>query len=37
LKDRQDPCGYAIFSDQDREIYEALPRRAVVTLPLETR
>ena len=37
LKDRRDPCGYAIFSDQDRDIYEALPRRAPMTVPLETR
>jgi hypothetical protein len=37
LKDRLDPCGYAIFSDQDRGVYEALPRRAAVLVPLETR
>jgi hypothetical protein len=36
LKDRLDPCGYAIFSDQEREIYEGVPRRGVVTVPLDT-
>ena len=37
LKDRLDPCRYAIFSDQDRHIYEAVPRTAAITLPVETR
>jgi hypothetical protein len=25
IKDTRDPCGYAIFSDQDAEVYEAVP------------
>jgi hypothetical protein len=25
IKDTRDPCAYAIFSDQSREVYEATP------------
>jgi hypothetical protein len=37
LKDRLDPCGYAVFSDDEREIYEGIARRGPVLVPLETR
>jgi hypothetical protein len=37
LKDRTDPCEFAIFSDQDRAIYEAMPRTDVEVRPAETR
>lgn len=37
LKDRLDPCRYAIFSDQDRDVYEALPRMGFEVIPLETK
>lgn len=37
LKDRLDPCGYAVFSDQDRDVYEALPRMGFEVIPLETK
>lgn len=33
MKDMQDPCQYAIFSDQDRWIYEATPTTNAVILP----
>jgi hypothetical protein len=37
LKDVTDPCEFAIFSDQDRAIYEATPRTGVDVRPAETR
>ncbi len=38
IKDRMDPCRYAVFSDQDKFLYEAIARRdAPVLVPLETR
>jgi hypothetical protein len=37
LKDTQDGCQYAIFSDQDGYIYEGSPRRDVRTIPVETQ
>jgi hypothetical protein len=37
LKDTRDPCRYAIFSDQEGDIYEALPRVAVEIVPLDTK
>jgi hypothetical protein len=37
LKDTRDPCRYAIFSDQDGDIYEAVPRVAVEIVPLDTK
>jgi hypothetical protein len=38
IKDRTDPCRYAVFSDQDKYLYEAIARRdAPVLVPLETR
>ena len=38
IKDRLDPCKYAVFSDQDAEIYEALPRKGgPILVPLDTR
>lgn len=38
LKDARDPCHYAIFSDQDKLIYEALPRTGgPVLVPLGTK
>jgi hypothetical protein len=33
IKDMDDPCRYAIFSDQDRWVYEATPSRSAVTVP----
>ncbi|MBI2189882.1 MAG: hypothetical protein HYU37_22625 [Acidobacteria bacterium] len=38
LKDRRDPCRFAVFSDQEGTVYAAVPQppRATV-LPLETR
>jgi len=36
LKDRQDRCGFALFSDQDNRIYEAVPMPASAhVLPAE--
>ena len=36
LKDTADPCQYAIFSDQDKAIYEAIPiRGGVHVVPAE--
>jgi hypothetical protein len=38
VKDRTDPCRYVVFSDQDKNLYEAVARRdAPVLVPLETR
>lgn len=38
IKDRMDPCRYAVFSDQDKFLYEAIARRdAPVVVPLDTR
>jgi hypothetical protein len=37
LKDTRDPCRYAIFSDQEGDIYEAVPRVAVEIVPLDTK
>ena len=37
LKDRLDPCHYAVFSDEERDIYEAVVRRGAMLVPLETR
>jgi hypothetical protein len=38
VKDRTDPCRYVVFSDQDKNLYEAIARRdAPVLVPLETR
>jgi hypothetical protein len=25
IKDTRDPCGYAVFSDQSADVYEAIP------------
>lgn len=36
IKDTTDPCNYAIFSDQDRRIYEASPRTGVYVVPADT-
>jgi hypothetical protein len=36
LKDTRDPCLYAVFSDQERWIYEAVPRMGVRVRPVET-
>jgi hypothetical protein len=33
LKDSLDSCGYAIFSDQEGAIYEAVPRKGGMVLP----
>jgi hypothetical protein len=33
LKDTLDPCHYAIFSDQDRGIYEGIPNTGVQVIP----
>ena len=33
IKDGQDPCRFAIFSDQDRWIYEGTPTKQAVILP----
>jgi hypothetical protein len=33
LKDQRDPCGYAIFSDQEGSIYEAMPMLAARIVP----
>ena len=37
LKDRLDPCYYAIFSDQDKGIYEATPRMGAQIVPAKTQ
>jgi hypothetical protein len=38
IKDRMDPCRYAVFSDQDKFLYEAIARRdAPVLVPLDTK
>jgi hypothetical protein len=38
IKDRMDPCRYAVFSDQDKFLYEAIARKdAPVVVPLDTR
>ena len=38
IKDRLDPCRYAVFSDQDKFLYEAIARRgSALVVPLETR
>ena len=38
IKDRTDPCRYAVFSDQDKFLYEAVSRRDdPVVVPLGTR
>jgi hypothetical protein len=38
IKDRMDPCRYAVFSDQDKFLYEAIARRdQPVVVPLETK
>jgi hypothetical protein len=37
IKDRTDPCRYAVFSDQDKLLYEAISRRdEPVIVPLDT-
>jgi hypothetical protein len=36
LKDTLDTCHYAIFSDQDRWMYQATPRTGVQLRPVET-
>lgn len=37
VKDRLDPCNYAIFSDQDGKIYAAEADNQFVILPVEAR
>lgn len=38
VKDTRDPCSYAVFSDQDRLIYEGVPKTDVGGIvPLGTR
>ena len=38
LKDTRDPCGFAVFSDQDGDVYAATPAPHQATVvPLETR
>ena len=38
IKDRLDPCRYAVFSDQDKFLYEAIARRdEAIVVPLDTR
>ena len=40
VKDTRDACHYAVFSDQDRLMYEAMPRAdtgGIFALPLGTR
>jgi hypothetical protein len=36
IKDRLDPCHYAIFSDDERELYEATANTGPVVLPATT-
>ena len=33
IKDTLDPCRYAIFSDEDRRIYEGYPTSGAIVLP----
>ena len=35
LKDTRDACGYAIFSDQSRSVYEAVPQLGVKVVPAD--
>ena len=38
IKDRMDPCRYAVFSDQEKVLYEAIARKdAPIVVPLETK
>lgn len=38
IKDRLDPCRYAVFSDQDKYLYEAIARSGpAVVVPLDTK
>lgn len=38
IKDRRDPCRYAVFSDQDGMLYEAIARSGpAILVPLGTR
>jgi hypothetical protein len=38
LKDTRDACHYAIFSDQDKRLYEAIPSKGEPTIvPLDTK
>ena len=38
IKDRIDPCRYAVFSDQEKVLYEAVARRdEAVIVPLDTK
>jgi hypothetical protein len=38
LKDTRDACHYAIFSDQDKLLYEAIPSKGETTIvPLGTK
>jgi hypothetical protein len=38
IKDRMDPCRYAVFSDQEKVLYEAVARRdQAIVVPLDTR
>jgi hypothetical protein len=38
LKDTRDPCGFAVFSDQDGDVYAATPEpRGPTVVPLGTR
>jgi hypothetical protein len=38
IKDRLDPCRYAVFSDQDKYLYEAVARTGpAVLVPLDTK
>lgn len=38
LKDTRDPCGFAVFSDQDGDVYAAMPAPHQVTVvPLGTK
>jgi hypothetical protein len=37
LKDTLEPCHYAIFSDDDKRVYEAMPTERVVTVPATSR
>ena len=36
VKDTLDACHYAIFSDQDKRVYEATPRVGGIVLPVRT-
>jgi hypothetical protein len=37
IKDRLDPCRYALFSDQEKVLYEAIARKDLpVVVPLDT-